>query len=164
MAIRSDRLVVSLISDQGYYKLLFGHTKHNREGGRKEQMNKNGLGSVPSTRKWSLWHFLCILWAKANVYSSENSHKATSNADLNSRVGHPGICRSIGPSCHLSDLSSSLFFALLSSIDCLLLLSFVDVSLCWLSSSVLSWAFLPSSFRSRGRSRAQTLYMGFGTK
>ena len=36
---RSDRLVVSLISGQGYYTFLYRHTKHNmhnREGGRKE--------------------------------------------------------------------------------------------------------------------------------
>ena len=36
----SDRLVVSLISGQGYFTLPYGHTKHNihnREGGRKEQ-------------------------------------------------------------------------------------------------------------------------------
>ena len=32
----SDRLVVSLISGQGYFTFLYRHTKHNREGGRKE--------------------------------------------------------------------------------------------------------------------------------
>ena len=37
MAIRSDCRVVSLISEKGHYTFLYGHTKHNREGGRKEQ-------------------------------------------------------------------------------------------------------------------------------
>ena len=47
MAIRSDNLVVSLISDQGYYTFVYGHTKDNWEGERKEQTNKQtntGLG------------------------------------------------------------------------------------------------------------------------
>ena len=38
MAIRSDRLVVSLIFDQGHYTFLYRCAKHNREGGGK--MNK----------------------------------------------------------------------------------------------------------------------------
>ena len=46
MAIRSDRLVVSLISDQGYYTYLYGYAKHNREGGRMEETNKYGLGQL----------------------------------------------------------------------------------------------------------------------
>ena len=45
------RLMVSLISDQGHYTFLYGHTKHNREGGRKEQTNKHGLWSAPSARE-----------------------------------------------------------------------------------------------------------------
>ena len=36
MAIRSDRFVVSLISEQGHYAFRYGHTKHNWEGGGKE--------------------------------------------------------------------------------------------------------------------------------
>ena len=59
------------------------------------------------------------------MYSSENSHKATSNAYLTSCVGPPGICRSTGLSSRLSDFCS-LFSTLLSSPDCLLLLSFVN--------------------------------------
>ena len=48
-----------------------------------KQTNKHGLGSAPSARRGkSMWHFLCILWANASVYSSENSLKATSNADI----------------------------------------------------------------------------------
>ena len=39
-----------------------------------------------------------FLLANASVYSSEDSHKATSDADLTSRFGPPGICRSTGPS------------------------------------------------------------------
>ena len=58
--------VVSLASDQGHYTFLYGHTKHNQEGGR---MNKHGLGSAPSARKRSLWH--CAFFSPA-----------TSNADI----------------------------------------------------------------------------------
>ena len=43
--IRSHRLVVSLIFDQWYYTFIYGHTKHSREGGRKEQTNM-GLGEA----------------------------------------------------------------------------------------------------------------------
>ena len=76
-------LVVFLISDRGYFTFLYRYTKHNWEGERKEQLNKHGLGSAPSTRrKKSMIHFLCILWANTGVYSSKNSHKATSNADI----------------------------------------------------------------------------------
>ena len=49
------------------------------------------------------------------MYSSENSQKATSNADLTSRVGQPNLCRSTGLSSRLSDFCSSLFSVLLLS-------------------------------------------------
>ena len=85
--------MVSLISDQWYYTFLYGQTKHNRECGRKEQ-----------TRTWSGEVYVTLFvhsvfpWANASVYSSENSYKATSNADLTSRVRQPGICAPRGPS------------------------------------------------------------------
>ena len=70
-------------------------------------MNKHRLGSAPSARSEEVYvtlfvHFV-FLWANASMYSSENSHKATSGADLTSRIGPPGICRSTGPSSCLSD-------------------------------------------------------------
>ena len=95
-------LVVFLISGRGYFTFLYRYAKHNREGGRKEQTNKHGLGSAPSKRRGEVYVTLFVhsvfLWVNTSVYSSENSHKATSNADLNSLVGPPGICGSIGPS------------------------------------------------------------------
>ena len=51
MTISSDRLVVSLTSDQGHYTFLYRYAKHNREGGGKEQTNKHGLGLAPSARR-----------------------------------------------------------------------------------------------------------------
>ena len=51
------RLVVSLIFGQGYYTFLNGHTKPNREGGRKE--NKHELGLAPSARREKFVTFLC---------------------------------------------------------------------------------------------------------
>ena len=94
-------------------------------GGRKEQTNKQELVLAPCVRKKKSVT-LCILCANASVYSSENYHKVTSNSDLNSRVGQPCICRSTALSSPLSDFCSSLLYALLSSPDCLLLLSFVN--------------------------------------
>ena len=73
-------LVVFLISDRVYFTFLY--VKHNREGGRNEQTNKHGLGPAPIARGGILWHFWDILWANVSVYSSKNSHKATSNADI----------------------------------------------------------------------------------
>ena len=87
----------------GVSHILYRYAKYNRERGRKEQTNKHGLWLAPSARGGSLWYFLRILWANVSVYSSENSHKVTSNADLNSRVRQPCICRSTGPSSRLSD-------------------------------------------------------------
>ena len=69
IAIRSDRLVVSLISDQGYFTFLYGYTKyniHNWEGGRKESKKKQ----VQEER--SLRYFPSILLAIASMYSSES--------------------------------------------------------------------------------------------
>ena len=67
-----------LISDQRHYTFLYGHTKYNREGGGKEQMN--GQGSAPSAwRGRSMWHFLQLsmhLQAIAGVYFARNFHKA----------------------------------------------------------------------------------------
>ena len=59
MAIRSDRLVVSLISDQGYFTFLYGHTKHNPESEKKKKQKTKNTAWVSSKRKKirSLWHF-----------------------------------------------------------------------------------------------------------
>ena len=58
---------------------------------RVEVKNKHGLRSALSAIREGVYvtHFVhsVFLWANTNVYSSENSHKATSDADLTSRVG-----------------------------------------------------------------------------
>ena len=143
--------MASLISDQGYYTFHYGHTEYNRVGGRKVQTNRHGFGSAPSARRGEVYVILLVhsvfLWANASLYSSENSHKATSNADLNSRVGQPCICRSTGPSSHLSD-----FCWLVSPLPCfhllLSLLSFLQCpSLDWpLMLTVLFSSFLLTVF------------------
>ena len=134
-------LVVFLITGQGYFTFLYRYAKHNQEGGREEK-NKHELGLALSARGGSLWHFSCILWGNASVYSSENSHKAASNADLHSRVGQPGLCRSTGLSSRLSDfcwlVSSLLGSHLLTDLFCRL----VSVApFCCLSPS-LDWPLL----------------------
>ena len=60
----SDRLVVSLISGQGYFTFLYKHTKHNihnRGGWKKRRTNNHRLGLAPSARRETLLcSFLCI--------------------------------------------------------------------------------------------------------
>ena len=112
------------------------------------------------------------------MYSSENSHKATSNADLNSRVGQPSICRSTGHRSGLSDfywlvssLSDSHFLTVLSG-DLLLTTFFCSFQLTLFFWSPLSTNYLcllwdlPSlvHFQSRGRSCTQALCVGFAPK
>ena len=71
--------------------------------GWKKRKNKHRLGLASSARGGSLSYFWCILWANASVYSSENTRKATSNADLSPPAAPPGIWRSTGPSSRLPD-------------------------------------------------------------
>ena len=67
------------------------------------------------------------------------THKATSNTDVSSCIGPPGICRSTGPSSHLSDfcwLVSSLHNSrLLTDLFCRLVSA---APFCWLCPS-LDW-------------------------
>ena len=112
------------------------------------------LGQLQA-QEGNLWHFLFILWANASVYSRENSRWATSNADLSSL--------SCSHLCWLPPVDWSL---LLPSPDCVLPLTALS---CRLVSSapiykLFSRTFLPSSLRSRRRSHAQTLCVGFAPK
>ena len=122
MAIRSYRLVVSLISDQRHYTFLYRYAKHNWEGRIKEQTNKHGLGSAPSARGGSLWHFYAALRVFAGYRGrllGRNYHKASGNAD--------------------SSLDCPVRSLLLPSADCSLHPSFVN----WLSLSSLGPSFPP---------------------
>ena len=143
--------MVFLISGQGYFTFLYGYAKRNWEGVRKEEQTI-GLGLAPSTRGGSLSHFL---WANASVYSSENTHKATRNADFcwlvfslpDFHLLTDLFCRlvSAAPFCWLCP---SLDWPLIPTVFCCFLL-LTDLLLtalsCRLSSSLFSWAFLPSS-------------------
>ena len=134
-----------LNSDQGHCTFLYGHTKHNREGGRKEQTNEHGLGSAPSARRGSLWHSCADLRAFAGYSErvlARNFYKDTRNAD--SSLDCPVL--STGLFCSL--LQTVLFSPPLST-----------NSLCF------PWD-LPSlaHFGSRGRSCAQALCVGFAPK
>ena len=94
-----------------------------------------------------------LLWANASVSSSETPTKSKRNADLSSRVGQTGVCRSTGLSSHLSDfcwLVSSLpdshlltdpFSWLQHSLDCSLQPTVLFCSLLLIASAT----FLPSS-------------------
>ena len=127
--------------------------KHNRVGGRKEQTNKHGIESAPSARK-DKSVTLCILWANASVYSSENSHPASTDLI------------SLSDFCWLSSLPCShlltAFCRLCPSLDCYLKPTDFFCSL--LLTHLFSQTFLPSSFRSHGRSRTLALCVGFAPK
>ena len=50
-----------LIPDQGYYTFLYGHTKYNREGGRKNKRTNTDLGQLQAREREFVT--LCILCA-----------------------------------------------------------------------------------------------------
>ena len=139
MAIRSEHLVVSLISHQGHYTFLYRYAKHKLEGGGKEPMNKHGLGSAPSTRRGkTMWHFCAALRVFTGYHRrifARKFHKATRNAD-------PSL------DCLLCPAS---IFSLPLSADGVLLWTaisswlFSSALLCQLTPSVLSGTVLPSS-------------------
>ena len=148
----SNHLVVYLISGQGYFTFLYGHTKHNihnQEGGRKE--NKQSRTLVSSKRKkgevCDTFTLLSVhLWASMSVYSSEIptrppgmlTHPLTL-ANLASESTGPSSC---------SLLPTALFCLPLSTA------SFCSA---WdLPSLVLFW--------SRGKYHAQALCVGFTPK
>ena len=115
----SYRRVVPLMSGQGYFTFLYGHTKHNIhnwEGGRKE--NKHGLELAPSARRKSLWHF-CVAFCASVSYrehvSSEIPTKSPGTLTHPLALANPA-CESTG-SCSCP-LLLTLFCRLLSSVDC----------------------------------------------
>ena len=121
-----------LISDQGHYTFLYGHTKHDQEGGRKEQTNKHRLGLAPSERGASLLQFCAALRAftgyRGRIFA-RNFHEDTRNAD--------------------SSLDCQSFHLLTVSFCCVLLWTaissrlFTSAHLCQLTLSVFSGTFLP---------------------
>ena len=118
-----------------------------------EKKNNHELRLVPSARREksvTLSEHSLLLWANASVSSSETPTKPQRNADLSSRIGQPGICRSTGLSSRLSGfcwLVSSLpdshlltdsFSWQQPSLDC-------DLLLTALSCRLVSGTFLSSS-------------------
>ena len=137
--------VIHLVfSDQGHYTFLYRHAKHNREGGRKEQTNKHGLGSAPSAKKGECVT-LCVLWANVSVYSNEIL-----------TCWHI-LVLILSSLCLL--LLNVAFSGQLPQVDWSLLPFFVNCSFC------LLWD-LPSllHFRPRRRSCPQAHFVGFAPK
>ena len=102
-------------------------------------MNKHWLGSAPSARWGSLWHF-CPGYRRRVL--ARNLHKGTRNADS---------------SLDCLVLSTGLFCSLLLTVLFSPPLSSDSLWLLWGIPSLLH-------FRSRGRSGAQALYVGFEPK
>ena len=157
--------MVSLISDQGYYTFLYGNTKLNRKGGRKEQTNKHRLGSAPSAGRGK-WHVLCILWANASVYSQSRLQSWHLLALVNpAAVGQQVLAVVFLTSVYWSPLFPILISWPCPSLDCYLK---PTVLFCSLLLTVLFCLLSdhPSlvHFRSRGRSRMQALCLGLAPK
>ena len=151
----SGRLVVSLISGQGYFTFLYGHTKHNihnREGGRKEN-KQSRTWVVQAQEERSLWYFSSILWAITNVYSSETPTKSPGMLTHLLTLANPASQSTGSSSCSL--LPTAQFCRLFSSAS----FSWLPPSWFWLW-DLLSVVF----FRSRGRSRTKALCVGFSPK
>ena len=148
----------------------------------KNKRTNTGLGELQAQERRSLWH--CAFWEQTRACTRAKILTKPLVMLTYSRVGSPGLCESTGLSSRLSDfcwLSSLLCFHLLTasfcqlcpSLDCYLKPTVLFCSLllthffCLLSGlhSFLP-SFLPSftHFRSRGRSRAQALCVGFVPK
>ena len=146
----SHRLVVSLISGQGYFTFLYGHTKHNREEGRKE--NKQTQTWVSSKRK------------KGEVFDTFLAFCELSRACILTKLPQSHqecwlifLCWLNRPESTVSSNCSLLPTVLFCRLVCSCLLLLTDSSSLWdLPSLVL--------FRSRGRSHAQALCIGFSSK
>ena len=165
LAIRSGRLVFSLISDQGYFTFLYGHTKHNihnREGGRKENKHWHWLALSARRKKFVtlLCSSLCICrLLRAHIRAKfPQSHKRILTHLLT--LANPGSQSTSSSSCLSQPSASPDFFRLV----CSLLWSLLSASLVWLF--LCSPWDLPSLilFQSRGRSRMQALCVGFAPK
>ena len=167
MAIR--RLVVSLISDQVYFTFLYRHTKnniHNREGGRKENKqtqtwvsSKCKKGEVCNTFLAFCELSWAYIWAKFPQCHQECWLIFSSWLSQHLRPHIPAVACSL--------LVTALFCPLL----CFASFSWLSASpnFCQLPCS-LPWSLLlwdVSSlvlFRSCGRSRTQSLCVGFTPK
>ena len=129
IAIRSNRLVVSLISDQGHYIFLYGHIKPNQEGGRKEQ--------TPSSKCKKGEDYMTLLCSSPCICRLSRACilRETSTKALG-MLTH--LLTALLPSSHCFLLLTVSFSGQLSQADCSLLPSFVN----WLSLSSLG-PFLP---------------------
>ena len=128
-------VIHQVVSDQEHYTFLYRYAKHNRESRGKEQTNKHGLGSAPSTRGGSLGHFCAALHAFAGYRGqiiARNFPKSTRNADLS--FDCPSSIFSLPPFADCVLLWTAISSQLLSS-----------ALLCQLTLFVFSPTFLPSS-------------------
>ena len=109
-----NRLVGFLITGQGYFTFLYQHTKYTTQEV-EENKNNHELGLAPSARTENSVTLLCILCFCGLMRACTRAKlpKATSNANLSSRVVQPGFCWTTVLSSCLSD-----FCWLVSSLPC----------------------------------------------
>ena len=156
MAIRSDHLVVYLISDQGYYTFLYRYAKHTTAK-TKEKKNEQTRAWVSSKRqKGKLYATLlcsspCISWLSQARILRETSTKSLG------MLTH--LLTALFPSSHCLLLLTVSFSGQLSQADCSLLPSFVN----WLSLSSLGPSSPPPLLVSREISPS-VLCVGFAPK
>ena len=146
--------------NQEHYMFLYGHTKNNRKGGRKNKRTNIGLGQLQVQEGEVYVTFLCnslciCRLSRACIFREK---KKPLTMLTSSRISLPGLCRSTGLSSRLSNfcwLFSSPYLHLLTasfswlcpSLDCYLkpTVLFSSALLCQLALSVFSRTFLPSS-------------------
>ena len=141
------RLVVFLISGQGYFTFPYGYAKHNWGRGRKEEQTI-GLGLAPNARagEGSLWHF-CAAFREFAGYRgrvfTQNFEKASRTHFLAlvnpASVGQQVLVAAFLNSVDWSPLCPTLISWLTCSVDWSLLLPSADCP------SLFSGTFLPSS-------------------
>ena len=143
--------MVSLISGWGNFPLLYEHNIHNGEW-KKEEQTQTWVS--PKRKKGEVFGTLlafCAFFTVTSVYSNKNPHTATRNANSSSRARRPGLW------VHWSQLLAQQQ-------------PFSDhrLSLIVTNSSLLLTALGPYLFlvffRSRRKSRAQVLCVGFAPK
>ena len=173
---------MAIRSSSGFSHLRPQNITYTTERVEEKRPNKHRLKLASSARREKfvtlLCSSLCICrlsrgwWLCGNFALFErNSHKVTRNADSSSHVGQPGVWIHTPSSCSILLtalfcwlLSSAFFSILLWSLDCRLPPDTFS-SFSWLVLSLQLWD-LPSLvlFRSRRKSRAQTLFCGFRAK
>ena len=151
MTIRSNRLVVSLTSDQGHYTFFLQIHKTQPGGWRKRTIEETRTWVSSKRKKGEVYVTLCILWANVSVYSNEILTSHYQCWHLLALVNQASVGQQILAVVFLTSVDFLLcpasIFLLPPSADCVLfwtaISSLLSSALPWLSLSSLWPSFLP---------------------